>query len=170
MHVNFILGSSKWRFLPHFCLYDMTQSCHKLLIYGMDIRNDEGDTALVCCSVLQSVAECCSVLQCVAVCCSVLQCAAVCCSVLHMTRRFIATHYNGCDARTRVTRCLPPVHDTCNTLQHTATHCNTLQHTALHPHTHTHTHRVPNAHEQRRKHTLPRFHFLRASRISIRSE
>jgi len=32
---------------------------------------------ILCCSVLQCVAECCSVLQCVAECCSVLQCVAV---------------------------------------------------------------------------------------------
>jgi len=44
---------------------------------------------LVCCRVLQSVAECCRVLQSGAVCCSVLQSVAVCCRVLqqymHMT-------------------------------------------------------------------------------------
>ena len=38
-------------------------------------------TRLMCCSVLQSVAECCRVLQCVAECCRVLHCIAVCYSV-----------------------------------------------------------------------------------------
>jgi len=57
-----------------------------------------GLPSLVCCSVLQCVAECCSVLQYVAICCSefqrvalccsVLQCVTVCCSVLQCAAVF----------------------------------------------------------------------------------
>jgi len=55
------------------CVAAMCMRCRRHL------KIVENHTAVVCCSVLQSVAVCCRVLQSVAVCCRVLQCVAAMC-------------------------------------------------------------------------------------------
>jgi len=77
------------------------------------------------CSTLQHTATYWNTLQRPATPCNILTCSAV-----------IGT--SGLAARTVYT-CAHTHYNTCNTLQHTATHCNTLQHTATHCNTLQHT-------------------------------
>ena len=68
-------------------------------------------------------------MQCVAVCCSVMHCVIVCAVSFNCTQDLGCSHVFSRPFMFDYTHVLT---QSCNTLQHTATHCNTPQHTAIH--------------------------------------